>query len=95
MKRLVTLLSITCLCLLAGAQAASAQHTSTLRATGCLPTSTGVFTTLSGTLTPVPQTEFDISIVSTVRGELFHITLPAGFDISGTSVSVGPAHSAA
>ena len=91
MKRLAALLSITCLCLLAGAQSASAQHTVTLSATGCLPTSTGVFTTLSGTITPVPQTEFDISVVSNVRGEVFHITLPAGFDITGAGVSVGPA----
>jgi hypothetical protein len=92
MKRLVALLSITCLCLLAGAQSASAQTAVTINTTGCVPiTNAGVFTIITGTITPVPQTEYDISVVSNVRGEVFHITLSAGFDISGASVSVGPA----
>jgi hypothetical protein len=90
-RRLAVLVSVTCVFLATGVQSASAQHTVTLTATGCQATASGVFTSLTGSITPVPQTEFDISLVSSVRGEVFHITLPAGFDITGASTSVGPA----
>jgi hypothetical protein len=91
MKRLAVLVSVTCVFLATGVPSASAQHTVTLTATGCQPTASGVFTSLTGSITPVPRTEFDISLVSSVRGEVFDITLPAGFDITGASTSVGPA----
>jgi hypothetical protein len=91
MKRLAVLVSVTCVFLVAGAQSASAQHVVTLSATGCQPTNTGVFTIITGTITPVPQTEYDVSVVSNLQGEVFHFTLPAGFDITGVSISVGPA----
>jgi hypothetical protein len=87
-KRLATLLSITCVCLLGGAQSASAQAPVHVRE--CQATSSGAFAILTGSGLPVPSTEFDISIVSSVRGEVFHITLPAGFDVNGISISVGP-----
>jgi hypothetical protein len=87
-KRLATLLSITCVCLLGGAQSASAQAPVHVRE--CQATSLGAFAILTGSGLPVPSTEFDVSIVSSVRGEVFHITLPAGFDVNGISISVGP-----
>jgi hypothetical protein len=90
MKRAAAFLSIAVVGLLAAAPSSPAQTTATASAT-CQPSTQGVFTTLSGSITPVPQTEFDLSIVSSVRGEVFHITLPAGFDITAASVSVGPA----
>ena len=91
MKRVAALLLTAVGGLLTIVPSASAQSTITLNATGCFPTSGGVLTTLSGSITPVPATDFDISVVSSVKGEVFHISLPAGFDITGASVSVGPA----
>jgi hypothetical protein len=90
MKRAAALLAIIAIGLLTAAPSAPAQTTATATAT-CQPSTEGVSTLLSGTITPVPQTEFDISIVSSVRGQVFHITLPAGFDITGAGISVGPA----
>ena len=92
MKRVLAIVSIAALYLIAGAQAASAQTTITMTVTGCEPTSTGVSTIVRGTLTPIPQTPFKISIVSNVQGEVAHISLPAGFDISdATATFLGPA----
>ena len=90
MSRWATLLLITCVALLAGTQPASAQSAAP-SGVACQATSTGVFTVITATGPPVPSTEFDISVVSSVRGEVFHITLPAGFDVNGASVLVGPA----
>jgi hypothetical protein len=46
------------------------------------------YVSLTGSITPVPSTNYDISLVSSTQGEVFHISLPAGFDISQASVSL-------
>lgn len=91
MKRAAGLVLTAIVGLLAAAPSAPAQSTLTLSATECQPSTGGVLTGLSGSITPVPETEFDISVVSSVSGEVFHFTLPAGFDITGVTIFVGPA----
>ena len=74
-----------------GTTAASAQSsTITPREPVCGVQFTGdpsYYAALSATITPVSSTDFDISLVSSVRGEIFHVSLPAGFDSPGSASS--------
>ena len=92
MKRLVALgITMMVWLSLAPTSAMAQQSTFTPVVVSCgtqFPGDPTFYAQLGGTITPVPSVDYDISALSSLRGEFFHISLPAGFDITGASVLV-------
>jgi hypothetical protein len=90
MKRLLAFGVAVLVCISLGPAAAIAQQsTFTPRVVACgtqLPGDPSYYAELTATISPVPSVDYDISAVSTVRGDFFHISLPAGFDITGATL---------
>jgi hypothetical protein len=90
MKRLVTAATVVLAAVLATSGTAQAQgSTFTVRVVRCdqqFPGDPTYYAEIMGAITPVPSTDYDISVVTTARGEINHLSLPGGFDITGAAL---------
>lgn len=83
MRRSILALAIATVALLGPLGGSAAAQSSTFTASASC---SGNLAFLSGSIDPVPSTEYGLTIRSSVQGELLSLSLPGGFDITGVSL---------